>query len=147
VHGQTFDMPGYQMNFSIAADAAQRRGLSYLAIGDTHAFRELPRKTSPTVYPGAPEATKFGELDAGFVAVVFFPRHGKPQIVQRQQVGRWRWRDEHIGSVAELERLRTERTGTSFTFCTGHMAYKPLAQKRWLNFKFAVRLDRNSSSF
>jgi DNA repair exonuclease SbcCD nuclease subunit len=54
-------------------DTAQRRGLSYLAIGDTHAFRELPPKANPTVYPGAPEATKFGEFDAGFVAVVFFP--------------------------------------------------------------------------
>ena len=105
-HGQTFDMPGYQTNFPIAADAAQRRGLSYLAIGDTHAFRELPPKTSPTVYPSAPEATKFGELDAGFVALVFF-RHDKPPMVQRLPVGRWRWRDEHIGSVAELERLRT----------------------------------------
>jgi DNA repair exonuclease SbcCD nuclease subunit len=107
-HGQTFDMPGYQMNFPISADAAQRRGLSYLAIGDTHAFRELPPKISPTVYPGAPEPTKFGELDAGFVAVVFFPRHGRPPIVQRQQVGRWRWRDEHISSIADLERLRNE---------------------------------------
>jgi len=107
-HGQTFDLPGYQMNFPIATDASQQRGLNYLAIGDTHAFRELPPKSSPTVYPGAPEATKFGELDAGFVAVVFFPRQGRPPIVQRQQVGRWRWRDEQIGSVAELERLRAE---------------------------------------
>jgi DNA repair exonuclease SbcCD nuclease subunit len=107
-HGQTFDMTGYQTNFPIAADAAQQRGLSYLAIGDTHAFRELPPKTSPTVYPGAPEATKFGELDAGFVALVFFSRQGKPPMVQRQQVGRWRWRDERIASVAELEQLRAE---------------------------------------
>jgi DNA repair exonuclease SbcCD nuclease subunit len=107
-HGQTFDIAGHQTNFPIAADAAQRRGLSYLAIGDTHAFRELPPKTCPTVYPGAPEATKFGEFDAGFVAVVFFPRHGKPPIVQKQSVGRWGWRDERIVSLAELERLRAE---------------------------------------
>lgn len=107
-HGQTFDIPGHQTNFPIAADAAQRRGLNYLAIGDTHAFRELPPKTSPTVYPGAPEATKFGELDTGFVAVVFFPRHGRPPIIQRQPVGRWRWRDERITTLAALEQLRSD---------------------------------------
>lgn len=107
-HGQTFDIPGHQTNFPIAADAAQQRGLNYLAIGDTHAYRELPPRATPTVYPGAPEATKFGELDAGSVAVVFFPRHGRPPIVQRQQVARWRWRDERITSLADLELLRTE---------------------------------------
>lgn len=107
-HGQTFDIAGHQTSFPITMDAAQQRGLSYLAIGDTHAFRELPPKSSPTVYPGAPEATRFGELDVGFVAVVFFHRHGKPPIIQKQQVGRWRWRDERIASLAELERLRAE---------------------------------------
>jgi DNA repair exonuclease SbcCD nuclease subunit len=107
-HGQTFDIAGHQTNFPIGSDAAQQRGLNYLAIGDTHAFRELPPKATPTVYPGAPEPTKFGELDGGFVAVVFFPRHGRPPIVQRQQVGRWRWRDERIESLSDLELLRAE---------------------------------------
>jgi DNA repair exonuclease SbcCD nuclease subunit len=107
-HGQTFDIDGYQTNFPIGSDAAQKQGLNYLAIGDTHAFRELPPKATPIVYPGAPEVTKFGELDAGFVAVVFFPKHGRPPIVQRQQVGRWRWRDEQIASLNDLDLLRAE---------------------------------------
>jgi DNA repair exonuclease SbcCD nuclease subunit len=107
-HGQTFDLPGHQTNFPIAADAAQNRGLNYLAIGDTHGFREFPPKTSPTVYPGAPEATKFGDLDTGYVAVVFFPRNGRPPIIQKQPAGRWRWREERITSVAALEQLRAE---------------------------------------
>lgn len=107
-HGQTFDIAGHQTNFPIGLDAAQKRGLNYLAIGDTHAFRELPPKATPTVYPGAPEATKFGEFDAGFVAVVFFPRHARPPIIQRHQVGRWRWRDERITSLSDLELLRSE---------------------------------------
>ncbi len=111
VHGQTFDIAGHQTNFPIAADAAQQRGLNYLAIGDTHGFRELPPRNTPTVYPGAPEATKFGELDAGFVAVVFFPRQGRTPIVQRQKVGLWRWRDERITSLADLELLRAEELG------------------------------------
>jgi DNA repair exonuclease SbcCD nuclease subunit len=105
VHGQTFDISGHQTNFPIAPNAAEQRGLSYLAIGDTHAFRELPPKVCPTVYPGAPEATTFGESDTGFVAIVFFPRHGRAPIIQKQAVSRWRWRDEHCRSLADLEAL------------------------------------------
>ena len=39
----TFDMPGYQTNFPIARDATAQRGLDYLAVGDTHGYREIPR--------------------------------------------------------------------------------------------------------
>ncbi|HXB70921.1 MAG TPA: DNA repair exonuclease [Candidatus Acidoferrales bacterium] len=108
VHGQTFETVGHQTNFPIALDAAEQRGLNYLALGDTHAFKELPPKSSPTVYPGAPEATTFGEKDTGFVVVVFFPRHGRPPLIQKHTVARWRWRDEHCGSLAELETLRKQ---------------------------------------
>jgi len=108
VHGQTFDLAGHQTNFPIALDAAQQRGLNYLAIGDTHAFREYPPKTNPTLYPGAPEATTFGEKDTGFVALVFFPLHGRPPHIQKHQVARWRWRDECCRSLDQLESLRKE---------------------------------------
>jgi DNA repair exonuclease SbcCD nuclease subunit len=94
------------MNFPIAADATQQRGLNYLAIGDTHGFRELPPKAAPAVYPGAPEATTFGESDTGFVAIVLFPRQGRSPIVQKQPVSRWLWRDERCTSLGQLEALR-----------------------------------------
>ena len=83
-----------------------QRGLNYLAIGDTHAFREFPPKTAPMVYPGAPEATTFGEEDTGFVAIVFFPRQGRAPIIQKQLVARWRWREESCTSMEQLEALR-----------------------------------------
>ncbi|HTS24986.1 MAG TPA: DNA repair exonuclease [Bryobacteraceae bacterium] len=108
VHGQTFDIAGHQTNFPIALDAADQRGLTYLAIGDTHAFREMPPKNSPAVYPGAPEATTFGETDTGFVAVVFFSRHGRPPMIQKHPVALWRWRDETCQTLEELESLLTE---------------------------------------
>ena len=57
IHGQTFDLAGFQTNFPIESGAAEARGLDYLAIGDTHAFRDVePDARVPTVYPGAPEA-------------------------------------------------------------------------------------------
>jgi hypothetical protein len=79
-----------------------------LAIGDTHAYREYPPKECPTVYPGSPEATRFGEQDTGFVAVVFFPRYGRPPIIHRESVSQWRWREEQCKSVKDLETLSNQ---------------------------------------
>lgn len=108
VHGAAFDVAGHQINFPIALNAAEQRGLTYLALGDTHGFREIPPKTCPAVYPGAPESTAFDEKDAGFAAVVFFPRHGRPPMIQKHPVSRWRWREEHCRSLGELESLCNE---------------------------------------
>ena len=110
VHGQTFDIDGHQTNFPIPRGAAAERGLDYLAIGDTHAFREVERDAfAPTVYPGAPEATNFGERDTGNVAVVFFPldRRRRP-LIRREVVGTWRWRDETCNSMPQLRALAEE---------------------------------------
>ncbi len=108
VHGQTFDVAGHQTNFPIDSEAAEKRGLDYLALGDTHAFRELPPKLYPAVYPGAPEATNFGETDTGSVAIICFFRHGRPPLIQKESVSKWRWLDERCQSVAELEELRRQ---------------------------------------
>ena len=110
IHGQTFDLAGHQTNFPIPRGSAAARGLDYLAIGDTHAFREVePDAFAPTVYPGAPEATNFGEQDTGHVAVVFFPldRRRRP-LVRKELVGAWRWRDEHCQSMLQLRALANE---------------------------------------
>ena len=105
VHGTTFDLDGHLMNFPISPEATEQRGLNYLALGDTHAYREYPPKSAPLVYPGAPEPTAFGEEGAGSVAIVLFPRHGRPPVIQREQVARWRWREERCTSVGHLESL------------------------------------------
>ncbi len=110
VHGQTFDIEGHQTNFPIAAGTADERGFDYLAIGDTHAFREVePDAAAPTVYPGAPEATNFGERDTGNVAVVFFPLDRRRRaIVRKEAVGTWNWREETCTSLTALRALRAD---------------------------------------
>jgi DNA repair exonuclease SbcCD nuclease subunit len=107
VHGTTFDIPGYQVNFPIAKDAAVQRGLDYLAIGDTHAYRRVPPDGSvPTVYPSAPEQTTFGETDTGYVVLALFPRRRRSPILREQRVANWTWRTETIRSVEALRELR-----------------------------------------
>jgi DNA repair exonuclease SbcCD nuclease subunit len=109
VHGSTFDMPGYATNFPISNRATQDRGLDYLALGDTHSFREIPKESvAPIVYPSAPEPTSFGEPDAGYVALVWFTRHGKRPQIQRERVARWTWRQVTVCSMAELRALAAD---------------------------------------
>jgi DNA repair exonuclease SbcCD nuclease subunit len=104
VHGSTFDMKGCQTNFPIAQDAAVRRGLDYLAIGDTHGFRVYPPDEHPTVYPGAPEPTTFGDRDPGHVALVFVTQRRRVKV-QKEPVARWRWESVRVASLLELRAL------------------------------------------
>ena len=108
VHGSTFDMEGHQTNFPICRDAGVQRGLDYLAIGDTHSFRDVtPSLPVPTVYPGAPEPTSFGETEAGSVALVALFRRGRRPRVDAEPVAYWRWIDVHCRDMQELRRVLT----------------------------------------
>lgn len=108
VHGSTFDAVDCQTNFPIAKDAAARRGFDYLAIGDTHSFREVPPGARPpVVYPGAPEATSFDEPEAGNVVAVFVSRSRRVRL-EPVRVASWRWQRRQATSLADLRDLRTE---------------------------------------
>lgn len=109
VHGQTFDIEGCQTNFPIAKDAVVKCGLDYLAIGDTHGYREVvPNVPAPTVYPSAPEPTKFGEKNAGHVAIVCFRRSGRKPMITQHRVGRWTWRDAKCSDMNSLRQLGSD---------------------------------------
>jgi len=110
VHGCTFDIDGYQTNFPIRRDAGVQRGLDYLAIGDTHSFRDVSKDLPvPTVYPGAPEPTSFDEADAGCVALVALFRRGLRPRVDAERVAFWRWLDVRRRNMIELRDLLTRR--------------------------------------
>lgn len=108
VHGCTFDIEGYQTNFPICRDAGVQRGLNYLAIGDSHSFRDVTTSSPvPTVYPGAPEPTNFAEPGAGKVAVVALFRPGLRPRVHAEPVAFWRWIDVRCRDLNELRNLLT----------------------------------------
>jgi DNA repair exonuclease SbcCD nuclease subunit len=108
VHGSTFDIDGYQTNFPIRKDAGVQRGLDYLAIGDTHSFRDVTaNQPVPTVYPGAPEPMSFDEPGAGKVAIVALFRHGSRPRVEAAPVAFWHWIDRRCRDMNELRALLT----------------------------------------
>lgn len=106
VHGSTFDISGHQTNFPIRLDAGVQRGLDYLAIGDTHSFRDVAESLPvPTVYPGAPEPTTFDEDGAGRVAIVALFRRGLRPRVDSESVGFWKWTDVRCRDLTALRNL------------------------------------------
>ena len=108
VHGCTFDVDGYETNFPISLDAGPQRGLDYLAIGDTHSFRDMTAKhLVPTVYPGAPEPTGFDDDGAGHVALVAMFRRGLRPRVDPEKVAFWRWLDKRCRDMNDLRSLLT----------------------------------------
>jgi DNA repair exonuclease SbcCD nuclease subunit len=108
VHGCTVDVEGYQTNFPISREAGLERGFDYLAIGDTHSFRDVTANSPvPTVYPGAPEPTSFDEPGAGNVALVALFRRGRRPRVDPEPVAFWRWVDVHCRDLNELRRVLT----------------------------------------
>jgi DNA repair exonuclease SbcCD nuclease subunit len=107
-HGQTIDIKGYQMNFPIRPENARARGLDYLALGDTHAFRNHGDDDVPVVYPGAPEQTRFGEEETGRAVLVYFRRAGARPLMKPKLIRRWQWRDEVCTSLSQLEKLAHE---------------------------------------
>jgi DNA repair exonuclease SbcCD nuclease subunit len=108
VHGSTFDIDGYETNFPICRDAGVQRGLDYLAIGDTHSFRDVTESARvPTVYPGAPEPTSFDEPGAGSVAIVAMFRHGSRPRIEKAPVAFWQWIDRRCRDLNELRALLT----------------------------------------
>jgi DNA repair exonuclease SbcCD nuclease subunit len=109
VHGSTFDMEGSAVNFPICEGACAARGLDYLAIGDWHSFKVLPKGgLAPIVYPGAPEPTSFTEKDAGHVALVSFSRRGTHPKIRYPRVARWTWVEIKVRSLADLQKLEAE---------------------------------------
>ena len=108
IHGSTFDIDGYQTNFPICRDAGVQRGFDYLAIGDTHSFRDVTADSPvPTVYPGAPEPTNFGEPGAGNVALVALFRRGRRPRIDAERVSFWRWIDVECRDMNELRGVLT----------------------------------------
>jgi DNA repair exonuclease SbcCD nuclease subunit len=106
VHGQTFHYAGYETNFPIGTDATKRCELDYMAIGDTHSFRNVADDgTPPMVYPSAPEPTTFGEKDAGFAALVLFRRRPRGPTVRQEAIARWKWSRETCRSLEAVREL------------------------------------------
>ena len=65
------------------------KGYSLLILGHWHSWREVVENR--VLYPGTHEQTKFGEKDAGYVAIIEVPEDGSNPKIDKVEVGKIRW--------------------------------------------------------
>lgn len=65
------------------------KGYSLVILGHWHSWLEV--QASRVLYPGTHEQTKFGERDAGYVAVIDIPKDGSEPQILKKKVGQIQW--------------------------------------------------------
>jgi len=96
-------------NFPIDPDRVEKSGLDYLALGEWHGYLNYGEKNT-VVYSGAPEATDFGEKNAGKAVIVEIVHHGSRPRLDVIEIGKLQWetKEKNISKMEDLERIELE---------------------------------------
>jgi DNA repair exonuclease SbcCD nuclease subunit len=130
-HGQTLQIGDQAANHPIDLSRAPQRGFDYLALGDTHGFRNLASDDqSPIVYSGTPEQTKKDEEGAGHVALVHIRRRSRRAKANPLEVRSLTWRSETVTSLHALRALLSEDLGQTVLDLTIDGAFDPEAHQQ-----------------
>ena len=70
------------------------KGYSLLILGHWHSWFEV--QENRVLYPGTHEQTKFGERDAGYVAIIDVPEGGGEPQIEKKKVGKIQWASEEF---------------------------------------------------
>ena len=70
------------------------KGYSLLILGHWHSWLEVQEHR--VLYPGTHEQTKFGERDAGYVAIIDVPEDGGEPQIEKKKVGQIQWANEEF---------------------------------------------------
>ncbi len=70
------------------------KGYSLLILGHWHSWLEVQEHR--VLYPGTHEQTKFGERDAGYVAIIDVPEDGGEPQIEKKKVGQIQWASEEF---------------------------------------------------
>lgn len=94
-------------DFPIGAKAAASKQLDYLALGHWHGVRKID---DHTWYSGAPEATAFGQPNAGKALVVEIASPESLPVVREVILAQFQWKeiDRELHNEAELDALLEE---------------------------------------
>ncbi|HVZ30815.1 MAG TPA: DNA repair exonuclease, partial [Polyangiaceae bacterium] len=130
-HGQTVQIGDQAANHPIDLSIAGQRGFDYLALGDTHRFRNLASEDeNPIVYSGTPEQTKKDEDGAGHVALVHIRRRSRRAKVTPLEARSLRWRSETVTSLDALRALLAEDLGQTVLDLTIEGRFDPEAHQQ-----------------
>jgi DNA repair exonuclease SbcCD nuclease subunit len=116
-HGTVEGVPVETPDFPVPRDAADRRGVSYLALGHWHSTSRFasPDGAERMAYCGTHETTRFGERDSGNVLLVTIPAPAAAPEIEVVPTGGLAWLDlrEEVRSPEDLEEIRNHIEGAS----------------------------------
>lgn len=114
-HGTVEGIHQEEPEYPIPRDAAERRGLDYLALGHWHSVTtyEDDEGAIRMAYSGTHEPTRFGERDSGNVLIVEIPDDGGHPVVTRitSRGLEWLMIEEKILQSKEFQNLRKRIEG------------------------------------
>lgn len=100
-HGSLDVLPD-SINFPIAKNCADEKGLDYLALGDWHSYYQLDR----TIYSGTFEPTSFDEPDSGNIVIVEISQGIPPKIEKiKSRSLNWAMISINIRDISDLEKF------------------------------------------
>ena len=89
------------------------KGYALIVLGHWHSWNQVSERV---LYPGTHEQTKFGESDAGYVAIIDLPQGGGLPTIEKRKVGQICWAKESFDctgkqlpdALADFVRERSE---------------------------------------
>ena len=87
---------GHEDDCTLPIDSSKviGKGYSLLILGHWHSWLEVQEHR--VLYPGTHEQTKFGERDAGYVAIIDVPKDGGEPQIEKKKVGQIQWANEEF---------------------------------------------------
>ncbi len=111
-HGNVEGIVSGEPDYPIPRNAAEMRGLDYLALGHWHSFARYDdaQGICHMAYSGTHETTKFGERDSGNTLIVEIAGRGSPPKLTPIKTGRLDWRtiEQSVDHPQALEALVQE---------------------------------------
>ena len=80
--------------YNIDSSKVIGKGYSLIILGHWHSWLEV--QENRVLYPGTHEQTKFGERDAGYVAIIDVPEDGGEPQIEQKKVGQIQWANEEF---------------------------------------------------
>lgn len=111
-HGTVEGVPVDEPDYPIPRDAANQRGLDYLALGHWHSTSTYldPEGAERMAYSGTHEPSKFGERDSGNILKIEIDAPGSAPKIERVHVGVLSWMviEHEISAAGDFKALRDQ---------------------------------------
>ncbi len=94
----TMDLTHEECKLPLRSASLSEKGYALVVLGHWHSWNQVAENV---LYPGTHEQTKFGEHDAGNVALIQIPTNGGEPAIKKQKVGQLSWERSSIDCTGQ----------------------------------------------